>query len=98
VQVILDALRSEPALSAELTVHLAGYEKIGFEALLGGLPIRQRRVLDALLVGGEPNRPTGLAELLGTTQADIADSISQLATARIIRRSRPRRHAGRSTL
>jgi hypothetical protein len=71
---------------AGLVGRLAAHEEIGFEALLAGLPIRQRRVLDALFVGGEPNRPTGLAELLATTQADIADAVRLLAQRKIIQR------------
>lgn len=94
-QIMLDALTREPELPATaLVTRLVAHEASGFEALLADLPIRQRRVLDALLVGGEPNRPTGLAELLGTTQADIADAVSLLGAARIIARtdtSTPRR-------
>jgi len=89
VQIMLDALAREPELSASALVErLVGREESGFDAVLAGLPIRQRRVLDALLVGGEPNRPTGLAELLGTTQADIADAVSLLAAAKIIVKSK----------
>ena len=89
VQIMLDALAREPELSASALVErLVGHEESGFDAVLAGLPIRQRRVLDALLVGGEPNRPTGLAELLGTTQADIADAVSLLAAAKIIVKSK----------
>lgn len=87
-QIMLDTLEREPNLSASAIIaRLVAHEESGFDALLAGLPIRQRRVLDALLVGGEPNRPTGLAELLGTTQADIADAVSMLAAAKIIRKS-----------
>lgn len=87
-RILLDALAREPELAAPaLIARLVAHEASGFEALLADLPIRQRRVLDALLVGGEPNRPTGLAELLGTTQADIADAVSQLGAARIIVRT-----------
>ena len=87
-QIMLDALAREPGLSASVLIaRLVAHEESGFDAVLAGLPIRQRRVLDALLVGGEPNRPTGLAELLGTTQADIADAVSQLAATRIIHKT-----------
>ena len=87
-RILLDVLAREPELAAStLIARLVAHEASGFEALLADLPIRQRRVLDALLVGGEPNRPTGLAELLGTTQADIADAVSQLGATRIIART-----------
>jgi hypothetical protein len=85
--IALNSVAVEPGISAAgLVGRLVAHEEIGFDALLAGLPIRQRRVLDALLVGGEPNRPTRLAELLATTQADIADAVRLLAQGKIIQR------------
>lgn len=84
-RIALDVLAREPDLAPSALIdRIIAHEIAAFEALLAPMPIRQRRVLDALLVGGEPNRPTGLAALLGTSQADIADAVRLLAAARVI--------------
>lgn len=84
-QIALDVLKREPDLAPSALIdRIIAHETAAFEALLAPMPIRQRRVLDAILVDGEPNRPTGLAALLGTNQADIADAVRLLAADRVI--------------
>lgn len=70
----------------QLLLSLIDSEASTFERQIEGLSMRPRRLLDALLVGGEPARPAALAERLQTKQSDIAPTLSALVASGLLQR------------
>jgi hypothetical protein len=84
--VIVTHLALSTTTARELFIRTMEAEAAGFELLVEGLATRPARLLDALIVGGEPVRPATLAERLSTRQNDIAPTIRDLTNSKIIRR------------
>lgn len=72
-------LDEQEVLLAAADIH-ATLDKMSdyYRALLQRIPANSKKILDALIRGGEPCSQSGLAERLGTKQSDIARAVSWL--------------------
>jgi predicted transcriptional regulator len=78
-------VRLAPGLPARDQFHaLVDIESAQLLRGLDTLPLRSRRLVDALIAGGEPARPTEIAKRLDARNSDIGQTIKELLTSGLI--------------